>query len=570
MGKTQTRLLSLLLAAVVLISCVPRRTSALSFLEWLFSDSGETTPDTSAENPERIRFSDMVYTRPDLDEMQSLLDEATSRAAKKNALAILNAVYAFYDAYDWFYTSSALADIHYSANLNDDYWAEENEFCTASASQVEQMLTELNIALAASPCRNRLEDLFFGEGFFDGYDVDGDWTPDEQLVELLIREAELISQYYTQSSKTTSFFGSIFPPYKAMAQTLVDLIRVRNALAAYLGYDSYEAYANDYLYARDYTPEQVAVYLEEVREKLTPLYLEAEFSTSDYREYSEEDTLEYVRKAAQAMGDTVLEAFELMEAAELYDITKSSSKYNSSFELYLPSYQVPFIFTNPDGSAFDQLTFAHEFGHFCNDYALGGSYVGVDVSEIFSQAMEYLSLCYVPADESLVATKMVDSLCTYVEQACYARFEQEMYQVEDTELSVQALADLYADTAEAYGLTNYGYFDSLEFVTITHFYTNPMYVSSYVFSNDAAMQIYQLELDRAGAGLECYLNNLANDEGYFLAFLDSAGLESPFVDGRVEEAAQTLRQILGIDGISLDSNPPVFGQIIAQEGDAAA
>lgn len=570
MKKSHVRLLSLLLAAAMLISCVPLRASALSLLEWLFSDSKETSSDTSAEDPELVRFSDMVYTRPDLDELQSLLDEAASRAAKKNAPAILDAVYAFYDAYDWFYTNSALADIHYSADLNDDYWAEENEFCTASASQVDQMLTELNTTLAASPCRSRLEKLFFGEGFFDSYDVDGDWTPDEQLVELLNREAELVSQYYTQSAKTTSLFGSIFPPYKAMAQTLVDLIRVRNTLAAYLGYDSYEAYANDYLYARDYTPEQVAAYLEEVREKLTPLYLEAEFGTSDYREYSEADTLEYVRRAAQAMGGTVLEAFELMESAELYDITKSSSKYNSSFELYLPSYQVPFIFMNPDGSAFDQLTFAHEFGHFCNDYALGGSYVGVDVSEIFSQAMEYLSLCYVPADESLIATKMVDSLCTYVEQACYARFEQEMYRIEETELSVQALADLYADTAAAYGLTDYGYFDSMDFVTITHFYTNPMYVSSYVFSNDAAMQIYQLELDNAGVGLECYLNNLDNAEGYFLAFLESAGLESPFADGRVEEAAQIFRQILKIGGTFSDSNTPVFGQIIAQEADAAA
>ena len=570
MKKSHLRLLSLLLAAALLISCVPLRASALSFLEWLFSIGEETVSGTSTEDPELVRFSDMAYTRPDLDEMQSLLDEAASRAAKKNAPAILNAVYAFYDAYDWFYTNSALADIHYSADLNDDYWAEENEFCTASASQVEQMLTELNVALAASPCRSKLEKLFFGEGFFDGYDTGSDWTPDEQLMDLLNREAELISQYYTQSAKTNSLFGSIFPPYKAMAQTLVDLIQVRNALAAYLGYDSYEAYVNDYLYARDYTPEQVAAYLEEVREHLTPLYLEAEFGTSDYRDYDESDTLEYVRKAAQAMGGTVLEAFELMEAAELYDIAKSSSKYNSSFELYLPSYQVPFIFMNPDGSAFDQLTFAHEFGHFCNDYALGGSYVGVDVSEIFSQAMEYLSLCYVPADESLVAAKMVDSLCTYVEQACYARFEQEMYRIEETELSVQALADLYADTAAAYGLADYGYFDSMDFVTITHFYTNPMYVSSYVFSNDAAMQIYQLELENAGAGLECYLSNLTNTEGYFLVFLDSAGLESPFIDGRVEEAAQLFRQILGIDGTSSGSGAPVFGQIIAQEADAAA
>ena len=84
------------------------------------------------------------------------------------------------------------------------------------------------------------------------------------------------------------------------------------------------------------------------------------------------------------------------------------------------------------------------------------------------------------------------------------------------------------------------------------------------------MQIYQLELENAGAGLECYLSNLTSTEGYFLAFLDSAGLESPFIDGRVEEAAQLFRQILGIDGTSSGSGAPVFGQIIAQEAGAAA
>jgi len=157
MKKSHLRLLSLLLAAALLISCVPLRASALSFLEWLFSTGEENVSGTSTEDPELVRFSDMAYTRPNLDEMQSLLDEAASRATKKNASAILNAVYAFYDAYDWFYTNSALADIHYSADLNDDYWAEENEFCTASASQVDQMLTELNVALAASPCRSKLE-----------------------------------------------------------------------------------------------------------------------------------------------------------------------------------------------------------------------------------------------------------------------------------------------------------------------------------------------------------------------------------------------------------------------------
>lgn len=547
MKKTVFRALCLLLAAAVLLGCIPARASALSILEWLFSDDAEQVDDPVQEpsaDTDYVRFSDMEYEHPDLDALQELLDETSRRAQGENVVSVLNALYEFYDAYDWFYTNSALADIHYSANLSDDYWAEENDFCIAASAQVDQMLTELYTVLAASPNRSRLEERFFGEGFFLSYDTQGDWEPDEELLRLLNRESELISQYYTQSARANSFFGSIFPPYREMAQTLVDLILVRNELAACLGYDSYEDYANDSLYARDYSPEQVTQYLAEVQEKLVPLYIEASFDYPDDWEYDEADTFAYVRRAANAMGGTVLEAFHLMEQAELYDITQSSDKYNSSFEIYLSSYQEPFIFMNPEGTIFDWLTFAHEFGHFCNDYALGGSYASIDVSEIFSQAMEYLSLVYVPGEDALVRLKMVDSLCTYVEQACYARFEQEMYRISEDALSVDALIQLYERIASDYGLADYEYFDNEEFVTVTHFYTNPMYVSSYVFSNDAAMEIYQMELEEAGAGLECYLENLSNEESYFLAFLESAGLESPFAEGHLDEVQQTFQQIL--------------------------
>ena len=81
------------------------------------------------------------------------------------------------------------------------------------------------------------------------------------------------------------------------------------------------------------------------------------------------------------------------------------------------------------------------------------------------------------------------------------------------------------------------------YALITHFYTNPMYILSYVLSNDAAMQIYQLELENSGDGLEIYEENLTNSEPSFLAFLDSAGLEAPF--GRIASVARTFRSLLG-------------------------
>lgn len=540
------RFLALLLALSLLLGAAPPRANALGFLERLFSDEPEET------SYPVIPFSQMEYTRPDLAELQAMADKVVDQAQEKNTDQALEALYAFYDAIDLFSTNSALASIHYNADLTDEYWAEENDFCTSAANEADQMLYGMYTALAATPSRAKLEKRFFGEGFFDDFDTEEDWEPDQELLALTNRETELINQYYSQYARLNSLLGSFFPPYDAMAQTLVDLIQVRNQLAAHLGYDSYDAYANDYLYDRDYTPQQMAQYLDDIQQTLVPMCVGLSYDVP-HRDCSEEEVFAYVSKLAAALGGKVQEAFQLMEEAGLYDITQSDNKFDSSFEVYLTSYHEPYIFMNPINSAMDQLTFAHEFGHFCNDYLLEYNSTSLDVAEIFSQAMELLSLIYVTDYPDMPRLKMVDSLCLFVEQSCYARFEEEMYRIPSEELSVDALCSLYARIAQDYGLDTYDGFDSRDFVTIPHFYTDPMYVFSYIISNDAAMQIYQMEAAQPGSGVKCYMDNLDNPEGYFLAFLESAGLESPFEEGHVDALAQTFQQIL-------QENPPMATQ----------
>ena len=556
------RFLALLLAVVLFTGCIFPQASALSPLEQPFSDGAEET------GYQIVSFSEMEYTRPNLDELQVLADKAVQLAQEKKANDALDALYEFYDAVDLFSTNTALAQIHYSADLTDDYWAEENDFCSSAANELNQMITGLYASLAATPSRSKLERLFYGDGFFDSFESEGDWEPDEKLLELSNRETELINQYYTQFARLNSLLGSIFPPYNSMAQTLVDLIQVRNELAAYLGYDSYAEYANDNIYDRDYSPEQMTQYLADIQEKLTPTYIGLSFGVEP-RECAEEEVLEYVRKLAAAIGGDVLDAFHLLENAKLYDITQSDDKFDSSFEIFLDSYHEPFIFMNPINSAFDQLTFAHEFGHFCNDYMLDYNNTSIDIAEVFSQAMELLSLIYVTDYEDMVRLKMADSLCTFVEQACYAQFEQEMYLIPEEELSVQSLYDLYERVAADYGLASVDGFDERDFVTINHFYTSPMYIFSYIISNDAAMQIYQMDLAERGSGTRCFLDNLDNEEIYFLTFLESAGLESPFESGHVDALAQTFQKIFEENPPMVEKNASFFDALFSREAEAA-
>ena len=494
-----------------------------------------------------VKFADMEYIRPEMDELEELLHAVSKAADGSDPAAVEDAVLDFYDAYDRFYTAYSISDIYYSGDLTDSRWEEENSFCVSNAPEADAMLDELYYILAASPVRAALEtDEYFGEGFFEAYD--GESVYDAETLSLMEQEAALQNQYYSLQGSDFDLGSEEYYDDCAEEQILVlaDLIRVRNRLAAHLGYDSYPEFAGDWYYYRDYTAEQSDCLLEEIRTELVPLYREAAASGDVWdllTPCTENETLAFAAALARALGGDAEKAFALMMRGELYDIAYSDHKYNSSFETWITSYGEPFLFMNPEGDTYDWLTIAHEFGHFCNDYACGGAANGIDVAEFFSQGMEYLALCYGGNTEDLTEVKLADSLAIYVEQACYAAFEQRMYGLADEELTVEGLCGLYERTALEYGFDAVGY-DPREFVTVTHFYTNPMYIISYIVSNDAAMQIYEMELAHSGSGLECYMSELDSEEPYFMAFLEEAGLEDPFGKGHMAEVRSLFEERL--------------------------
>ena len=246
--------------------------------------------------------------------------------------------------------------------------------------------------------------------------------------------------------------------------------------------------------------------------------------------------------AAEALGGEAADAFRVLEQGGHYDISASDKKSGLSFEVFLQGYYHPFVFVSGTGTRYDCLTFAHEFGHAAMDYAAIGTTAGTDVAEIFSQAMEYLSLCYTEEGEALEDLKLADSLCVYVEQGAYAAFELAMYALPQEEITGENLLALYQEIGTAYGFESWDW-DSRDLVTVPHFYEYPMYVISYVVSNDAALQIYQLELENPGSGVQVYLNNLATGEQTLLSFLTAAGLQSPF--GRVAAVRELMAAHFG-------------------------
>lgn len=492
-------------------------------------------------------FSKMEYVRPDataLEQKLTAVEELLPEAESANQ--IMRVFFDFYNAFISFTTNYSLAYIHYCQDLTDIYWEEEYNYCLSHTTWLDASYNQLLYALADSPFAEELEsENYFGPGFFDEFQGESLW--DDTLIALLEEESQLLSEYYALSAEE---FDGTEAYYEGtglkIAEKYLEMIALRQRIAEYTGYADYPSFSYDFYHYRDYTPQQAQDYMDQIRQTLVPLYKQT--ASRDYTEYawaesSEEQTLAYVESVANKMGGNIAAAFDAMTRYDLYDIKASEKKYNASFEIYLYSYYLPFIFVNSTGTNQDKLTLTHEFGHFCRDYLSYGAQQSLDVGEYFSQAMENLSLFYGPEGDAMRPLRLQQSLNVYVEQAAYASFEQQVYGLTGDDLTVENVDALFESTMAAYGMDIWGV-NKRDYVQIPHIFISPLYIISYIVSNDAALQIYQQEELRAGAGLDTYLATMQTTQLRLLGFVEETGLESPFAPKRLETVRQTFEKAL--------------------------
>ena len=582
MKKKLCSIMCALLAALMLASCAASPVEAMRGLIEYDAPSGLRGGD-EADIP---RFDDMDYVRPDTGALEAAADAVgtalSAGAPLDDVTALLDECYNEYYNFSTMYT---LAEIRYLRDLTDEYYGAEYSWCGENWSVVQQQMERMYTLCATSDLAAELEREYFWEGFTADYGEGSAQMYTERAVALMQRESELLNAYYdltaqpqivldgesvdyesylsdADADEYARAVNEYYRQYNArFAGIYIDLIRTRRAIAEEMGYESYEAmqYAS---YERSYTPAEAAEFVAGVREKLVPLY--EELMALDpggniiYSYMSERRLMKTVGAAAESIGGDVREAFEFMRAHGLYSLEQSDTKASMSFTAYLDSYDAPFVFVSPYCDTEDILTLAHEFGHFLDSYYNYNAYESLDLSEFFSQSMEYIvmgRLSDVLDGEELSMLrriKLVSTLDTYVMQSSFAEFEQRVYALPDEELSAEAINAISLDTAK-----EFGYYDgvsedyyAMSWADITHFFESPFYVISYVVSSDAAQQIYALDCENAGAGLEKYLEMLPREYETLLDTLAAAGLESPFAPGRLDAVERQLRAELDASGLA--------------------
>lgn len=564
-------------------------------------DSGNT-PDTIVvpelkEYPElrTVKFDEIVYARPDMESIGAAFAAVAEAIASGDGTfeGHIAAIEALETDYESVYAMYAYTRIQTSHNAADEYWQGEYSYISENFPTFTAAIEKLFVAAAQSADAKRYEDEYFGEGLIEEYAGGGDMT--DELVLLLERESELENKYSAISTANvvityknmTDTYDNIIAFYEdhygdcsmscknAVAacdklykkesaritrECFMELLRVRRQIADSLHLDSYADYAYDNLY-HDYDRADMVKYLTDIARYIVPVYSVLDsYVFRTYFDSVEAPALDRVSLinglyGVYAYADGELsDIYSYMLQFELYDIESTSeNRFDGAFTTYVDSYDSPFLFVTAGGTADDYTALSHEFGHFADAFINGGSSTSLDLSEVSSTALEYLTFLEMSKtlDEDTVKylhyTLTSNALNTFIFQGFYALFEHYVYDLRIDEINDRTVTNAIKRAATDIGLNadalvpneELGIYHALDYVLIPHLIQYPFYVESYCTSVAVALEIYFTESEEEGAGLSAYktLIKREDDSLTFEEYLSGAGLSSPFSAKFVEEIA---------------------------------
>lgn len=560
-----------------------------------YDESGIRIPEYLGNDRGTVDFADIVYERPDLDAAVNAFNGVTAMI-EDNTTELeeqIEAITKIEPLYTAANTMLSYANLRASMDIKSEYWSKEYEYISSAYPRLSKAIEDMLVAAATSPHAERFESDYFGEGLIEEYADGGDYTV--ALVSLMEKEAELVSEYTSLSGATVSItYDGVTATYDEMLSLLADkygkessgyriaareceaiyentlneistdilikLFTARRRIADELGDKSYKSFAYDKIY-HDYSSTDFFSLVDGIKNYILPVYASLSsyiFSKLDYTEVTELGRVDLINSAYEVLEETSPELhliYSYMLENGLYDIAPASdSRFDGAFTTYLEEYSAPFLFFSTEGTSFDYSTLFHEFGHFSDAYLNFNGTTSLDLSEVSSQALEFLMQTRLQdtvskADLELMGACLIENaLSTIIFQAFYAAFEHYAYDISLGAICEETLSAAVTKAARVLGL-NSEVLNDIRYVLIPHIFRYPFYVQSYATSAAVALEIYFRELDSEGDGFATYLDLIMREEEMtFGEYLSDAGLSSPFDPGALKELANKIhKELLGFE-----------------------
>lgn len=542
-------------------------------------------PDSDSVSREFTEFSEIVYSRPDYESLISDINGATELIQSGDADfdTQLAAIISLEDGYNDFRTMYTYNIIATSKNAADKDAIAESLILSEAYPDVMGALEGLMVAAASSPHAEKFEEEYFGDGLIEEYSGGGIFT--DEVIALLKEEARLESEYTSISTATVEItFENVTASFEDTVARLsekygknsykyelalsecerlyaeaeldttisifLDLIRTRRRIADALGCDSYADYAYDTLY-HDYEPGKMDAFLDDIANYVIPVYKELEstvfnsyFRSVNAPRLSREKLINTLYSTYSECDEDLAEIYAYMLLSGYYDVAYGEdNRLNGAFTTYLDGYSSPFVFATVHGNVTDIATLSHEFGHFADSYINLDEGASLDTLEVSSQALELLTLEMLRNKLSsteyryLLYSEIQSAFLTLIYQGFYATFEREVYELSYDEITEEGVAQLVKSVARDMGLPQY----ELEVVLIDHTILYPFYVQSYCTSIVSSLDIYLIECKNKGEGVRIYKELIDREnELSFVGEIESVGLDSPFLSGRLKDLSNSL------------------------------
>ena len=396
-----------------------------------------------------MKFSEMTYTRPDIDALLARCKELAARAAAApDGEALVKLYYEQSEAFAEYNTASQLANIHYTCDTRDAYWKAEQDFFDANGPAVTNASVEISRAFLANPHVDALTKAF-GTTCVAGM-KNAVLGMDDRTVELQQQFNALVSKYQqVYGGALVELDGKQLTipqlgPYKEDLDPAVrraayeaeagyfdahrdeldalytKIVKNLNQQAKVLGYKDYSELSYVRMNRIGYGAKEIKAFRDQVANDVVPLLqkvmaMRAKRTGIEHPAFTDlpvmfkdgnpkpipgyKARMDAARTMYHELSPETAEFIDFMQDNELFDVESRPGKMSGGYMTSLPSYKAPFIFANWNNTSGDVDVLTHECGHAFEGYvAERDPHVpadlecpGMESAEIHSMAMEFLT-----------------------------------------------------------------------------------------------------------------------------------------------------------------------------------
>lgn len=556
------------------------------------------------------KFCNMQYVRPDGEALIRDIREATNGLKDSKVYETArNIFWKIQEEATHFETMSSLASVRNTIDTTDEFYEKEMEYLFGMQPRIDVEMKAFQEALLASDFLEEFEKEL-GELYMQQLKANIRLT-DACNVELQVKESMLKQEYSKiAAAPTTEFHGEELNFYGLLKKMQSDdrlirkealeawstlyesisgeldeiyteLMKLRLQMAENLEFESYEDMVFLKMGRFTYTPEDLAVFRQQVCEHVVPIceklfenqrqrlgldalhYYDESIVFPDGNAIPMGTTQELLDKAGKMYREISKETgefFDFMLEYDLFDLETRNGKQQGGYCTTFPDFKAPFIFSNFNGTDADIDVLTHEAGHSFEAYEAmrripltEQTFSTSEVAEIHSMSMEFftypwMELFFGEQAEKYRKSHLWDALECVPYMACVDEFQHRVY--DEKLFDAMERRKVWSELEKKYMpwrdydgnafLENGGFWMQKQ-----HIFMYPFYYIDYALARFGSLEYYgHMMQDYQSAWKDYYHLCCAGGSKSYPDLLKIGNLSSPFEEGTVKNVLELIKDYI--------------------------